>query len=109
MSAPALDSLASAHQKSSRQKRLVSVLLLLPLLIYTAVFFVLPIGMMLYRAVSNPELIQAFPRTVQVLEQQPPSDAQGLPGDAVFEAIEQDFIHVENMGVMGEEIGRAHV
>ncbi len=106
MSAPALDSLASAHQKSSRQKRLVSVLLLLPLLIYTAVFFVLPIGMMLYRAVSNPELIQAFPRTVQALEQQTPSDAQGLPGDAVFEAIEQDFIHVENMGVMGEAARR---
>ncbi|WP_310650699.1 ABC transporter permease [Pseudomonas sp. FW300-N2F2] len=82
------------------------MLLLLPLLIYTAVFFVLPIGMMLYRAVSNPELIQAFPRTVQALEQQTPSDAQGLPGDAVFEAIEQDFIHVENMGVMGEAARR---
>ncbi|OQR36714.1 spermidine/putrescine ABC transporter permease [Pseudomonas sp. Bc-h] len=106
MSAPALESLASAHQKSSRQRRLVSVLLLLPLLIYTAVFFVLPIGMMLYRAISNPELVQAFPRAVQALEQQTRSDSSNLPGDAVFEAVEQDFMHVENLGVIGEAARR---
>ncbi|NVZ24584.1 ABC transporter permease [Pseudomonas gingeri] len=106
MSAMALDSLASAHQKSSRQKRLVSVMLLLPLLIYTAVFFVLPIGMMLYRAVSNPEMVQAFPRTVQALDQEKRSAPLSVPGDAVFAALEQDLVHVENLGAVGEAARR---
>lgn len=106
MSAIALDSLASAHQKSSSQKRLISVMLLLPLLIYTSVFFILPIGMMLYRAVSNPEMMHAFPRTVQALEQDRQVVQSGVPSDTVFEALEQDLTHVENLGVIGEAARR---
>ncbi len=106
MSAIELDSLAYAHQKSSRHKRLISVMLLLPLLIYTGVFFVLPIGMMLYRAVSNPEMVSAFPRTVQALEEEKRTDHSSVPSDRVFEALEQDLVHVENLGVIGEAARR---
>jgi putative spermidine/putrescine transport system permease protein len=106
MSAIVLDSLASAHQKSSRHKRLISVMLLLPLLIYTSVFFVLPIGMMLYRAVSNPEMMHAFPRAVQALVHDRLAEPSGVPSDAVFEALEQDLTHVENLGAIGEAARR---
>ncbi|MEF9672619.1 hypothetical protein QNM99_11425 [Pseudomonas sp. PCH446] len=81
-------------------------MLLLPLLIYTAVFFVLPIGMILYRAVSNPEMVHAFPRTVQALEQAKRGDTLSVPGDSVFDALEQDLTHVENLGVIGEAARR---
>lgn len=106
MSATTLDSLASAHQKSSRHNRLISLMLLVPLLAYTSVFFVLPIGMMLYRAVANPEIAQAFPRTVKALALEQRTDKLSVPSNTVFEAIEQDFTHVENLGAIGEAARR---
>jgi putative spermidine/putrescine transport system permease protein len=101
MSVPALDTLVIAHRKSSRTKRLMSVLLITPLLAYTVVFFVLPISMMLYRAISNPELIEAFPHTVQALSTSAQYDDTSLPDDLVFEALEQDFIRSDDLGIMG--------
>jgi putative spermidine/putrescine transport system permease protein len=101
-----VDTLARAHQRSSRRKRLFSFLLLLPLLAYTSVFFALPIGMMVYRAVSNPELLQAFPRTVAALAENPMGTPDALPPEAVFEALEQDFINAPNIAVIGEAARR---
>lgn len=99
-------SLANAHQRSSRRKRLYSLLLLLPLLTYTTVFFALPIGMMLYRAVSNPELIQAFPRTIAAMAQGESAPPEALPSEQVFQALEQDFINAPNVAVVGEAARR---
>jgi putative spermidine/putrescine transport system permease protein len=102
----ASESLAVAHHRSSHRKRMVSVLLLLPLVSYTAVFFLLPIGMMLYRAVSNPELIDAFPRTVQALNHRSFDRDADLPEETVFKALEQDFIKATSLGVIGDAARR---
>jgi len=99
-------SLINAHQRSNRRKRLFSVLLLLPLLAYTAVFFALPIGMMLYRAVSNPELLQAFPRTIVALGEGEAANPELLPGSGVFDALEQDFRSAPDIAVIGEAARR---
>ncbi len=99
-------SLVDAHQRSSRRKKIFSVLLLLPLLAYTAVFFALPIGMMLYRAVSNPELIQAFPRTIAALAEDEGRAADSMPEENVFVALEQDFLHAPSVSVIGEAARR---
>jgi len=113
MSASAIDtlpledtSLVVAHQRSNRRKRLFSLLLVLPLLAYTAVFFALPIGMMLYRAVSNPELLQAFPGTIAALAQANGSSPSELPPEPVFTALEQDFLSAPNIAVIGEAARR---
>mgnify|MGYP003945463759 CR=1 FL=1 len=105
MSATTLATLVVAHRKSSRNKRLTSVFLILPLLIYTFVFFVLPISMMLYRAISNPEINDAFPRTVQALSKSTQRD-QSIPDDSVFEALEQDFTLSVDLGLMGSAARR---
>lgn len=99
-------SLASAHHRSSRRKRLFSMLLLLPLLAYTMVFFALPIGMMFYRAVSNPELLQAFPQTIAALAEGETPAPESLPATRVFDALEQDFIQASNIAVIGEAARR---
>lgn len=99
-------SLVKAHQNSNRRRRLFSVLLLLPLLAYTAIFFALPIGMMLYRAVSNPELLQAFPRTITALSEVKAPTPTLLPEAQVFDALEQDFINAPNISVIGEAARR---
>jgi putative spermidine/putrescine transport system permease protein len=99
-------SLASAHHRSSRRKRLFSMLLLLPLLAYTMVFFALPIGMMFYRAVSNPELLQAFPQTIAALAEGETPAPESLPAARVFDALEQDFINASNIAVIGEAARR---
>ena len=105
--APArVDTLAIAHHQSSRRKRWVSMLLLLPLLAYTCVFFALPIGMMFYRAVSNPELLQAFPQVISAMADEQAYDSTALPGDRVFDALEQDFINAPSNAVMGEAARR---
>ena len=100
-----VDSLAVAHRKSSRDKRLVSGLLMLPLLAYTAFFFLLPIGLMLYRAVANPELIQAFPQAIAALEREAPQP-DGVPSEAVLRALENDFRDARSIGPMGEAARR---
>ena len=99
-------SLVKAHQHSNRRKRQFSMLLLLPLLAYTAIFFALPIGMMLYRAVSNPELLQAFPRTITALSEVNAATPTLLPEAPVFDALEQDFINAPNIAVIGEAARR---
>jgi len=105
--APArVDTLAIAHQQSSCRKRWVSMLLLLPLLAYTCVFFALPIGMMFYRAVSNPELLQAFPQAISAMADEQANDSTALPGDRVFDSLEQDFINAPSNAVMGEAARR---
>ncbi len=105
--APAcVDTLAVAHYQSSRRKRWVSMLLLLPLLAYTCVFFALPIGMMFYRAVSNPELLQAFPTAIRTMVDEPAKDSTALPTDRVFDALEQDFINAPSNAVIGEAARR---
>ncbi|MEW6464013.1 MAG: ABC transporter permease [Pseudomonadota bacterium] len=98
--------LVAAHQRSSRRKQVFSVLLVLPLLAYTAVFFALPIGMMLYRAVSNPEVIQAFPRTLAALEEQKSVTPHAVPAEGVFIALEQDFLQAPSIAVIGEAARR---
>lgn len=113
MSASAIDtlspknaSLVDAHQRSNRRRRVFSILLLLPLLAYTGVFFALPIGMMLYRAVSNPELVQAFPRTIAVLAENNAAAASPLPSEQTFAALEEDFLSAPNIAVIGEAARR---
>jgi putative spermidine/putrescine transport system permease protein len=60
----------------------------LPLLAFIAVFFVAPIGAMLWRSVSNPLPASLLPRTTEVLGGW---DAQALPGEDAFAALVEDL------------------
>jgi putative spermidine/putrescine transport system permease protein len=60
----------------------------LPLLAFIAVFFVAPIGAMLWRSVSNPLPASLLPRTAAVLTDW---HAEALPGEPAFAALVADL------------------
>lgn len=63
-------------------------MLTLPLVAFIAVFFVAPIGAMLWRSVSNPLPPQLLPRTAAVLAGW---DASELPGEDAYTALVADL------------------
>ncbi len=61
---------------------------MLPLAIFTLLFFVLPVGLFLTRAIDNSEVPAALPRTVSIIGQW---NGEGLPQDEVLAALVADL------------------
>ncbi|WP_211454319.1 ABC transporter permease [Collimonas antrihumi] len=93
-------SLQQAIRQSTQRKRTISLLLMAPLTLYIAIFFMLPIGMMFYRAVANPEMIEAMPRTVKALAAWRTTTA--LPPPEVYQAVGDDLIAASGSKPLGE-------
>ena len=77
-------------QKALVRSRLRALLLVLPLLAFVLVFFLFPIGHMLFRSVDNRIVASVLPRTVVSIQDWDP-DRTGLPDEAVFEALVRDI------------------
>lgn len=77
--------------RAGRRRRAISLLLVAPLLVYVLLTFMLPIGMMLYKAVENVELAAAMPKTVTELSRWTPADPAQLPPDIVFTTFVQEM------------------
>ena len=74
--------------RADRRRKLRAFSLTLPLLIFLMLTFLIPIGALLKRAVENPEVANALPRTVSALDSW---NRQGVPSPAAFAAIAQDL------------------
>ena len=79
--------LAQALAKRERSARARALALALPLLLFLVFTLLVPIGALLMRAVQNPEVAQALPRTSQALgawdrKDTPPAAAIFAPFDA---------------------------
>ncbi|MDP3799782.1 MAG: ABC transporter permease [Polaromonas sp.] len=94
-------SLKEATHRADRRQRVISLLLMAPVLLYGTVFFILPLAMMIYRAVDNPEVGQALPRTVAALATWR-GDRQQLPGPDAFAALTADLAEGQGTRVVGE-------
>lgn len=77
-------------QRALMRSRLRALLLVLPLLGFVLVFFLFPIGHMLFRSVDNRIVASVLPRTAASIQDWDP-DRMGLPGEAVFEALVRDI------------------
>ncbi|MBK8211912.1 MAG: ABC transporter permease [Rhodospirillales bacterium] len=75
-------------RRAERLTKLKYIGLIIPLALFLLVTFLWPIGSLLYRAVANPEVIEALPRTTQALRGW---DGETLPGDDVFDAFAGDL------------------
>ena len=73
-----------AWDSAGKRRRVTSLLLVAPLLVYVLLTFMLPIGMMLFKAVENVELVRAIPQTTAELSRWTPRNAGDLPPDMVF-------------------------
>ena len=108
-SAPACDALpaAAAGQRRLKQelhraelRRKASALALIaPLALFLLVVFAIPIGALLQRAVSSPEIPDALPQAVAVLEHW---DRRSLPPDAAFTALAADLAAARQGNGVGE-------
>ena len=78
--------LKAALRRTQRRAQLKAVLLVLPLLLFLLLNFLLPIGLLLYRGVHDPEVAAVFPKTAAALREW---DGRRLPDSgtaAVFAA-----------------------
>ena len=73
----------------TRGQRLRALLLVAPLLVLLLLSFCLPIVALLARAVYDPTMADALPRTAAALSASPGS---GVPGDAAFAALGEDLL-----------------
>jgi putative spermidine/putrescine transport system permease protein len=74
--------------RAQRRKRTMALALIAPLAIFLLVTFLLPIGILLKRAIDNPEVASTLPHTVAALANW---DRQQLPDDQAFIALAQDL------------------
>lgn len=80
--------LAGQLRRAERRRRLLSVSLTLPLLLFLLVIFLVPIAALLMRAVENPEVANALPRTSDALAQW---DRRSPPPEAAYTAVVADL------------------
>jgi len=90
VAAPPAD-LKRALKKAERLRRWRAFGLTLPLLVFLLSTFLVPIGALLLRAVDNPEVVAALPRTTEALQDW---DRIGTPPDTAFAALAADLAHL---------------
>ena len=81
-------SLREQLARVERRRKWRAFSLTLPLLVFLLLTFIVPIAALLKRAVENPEVANALPRTVALLQIW---DRRGLPSNDAFAAITQDL------------------
>ncbi len=97
-SAPPTPSLKRELKAAEARKRAMALLLVAPLAIFLLLVFVVPIGALLTRAVQNPEIAAALPRTVAALSNW---DRKAPPADAAYAALAADLTQVADGEAMG--------
>lgn len=97
-SAPPTQSLRRELKAAEARRRTMALLLVAPLAIFLLLVFVVPIGALLTRAVQNPEIAIALPRTVAALSNW---DRKAAPADAAYAALAADLTQIADGEAMG--------
>jgi putative spermidine/putrescine transport system permease protein len=87
--------LAAAFRRSIRGQRARAILLVTPLFVLLMVSFCLPIAALLSRAIYDPTMHDALPRTAAALAA---SSGEGVPDDTVFAAFGEDLLASKQNG-----------
>lgn len=91
-------SLAQQLRRAEKRKKLRALALTMPLLAFLLVFFLVPLASLLVRAVENPEVADALPRTGQALADW---DRESPPPAAAFAAVMADLSALEETSQAG--------
>ncbi|MCB4768628.1 ABC transporter permease [Ancylobacter sp. Lp-2] len=87
MAADETRDLRAALRRTERRRTLRGLGLTLPLILFTLVFFLLPIAGMLVKSVQNGPMPDILPQTSALLQPWRASDARDLPDEAAFAAL----------------------
>ncbi|QBC33714.1 ABC transporter permease [Pandoraea sp. XY-2] len=85
-------------RQTRNRKRIKALALVAPLAIFLLLIFVVPIAMLLTRAVENPEVVGALPTTSRTLHDW---DRKQLPGDAAYVALVSDLTALQDGDSLG--------
>ena len=91
--------LKQALARATRMNKARAFLLTTPLLAFILVTFILPIGMMLFRSIEAPEVSDAFPKTIAILEQW---DGVGQPSEEIYASLAAEMADPENRFKLGK-------
>lgn len=105
-SAPPTQSLRRELKAAEARRRTMALLLVASLAIFLLLVFVVPIGALLTRAVQNPEIATALPRTVAALSNW---DRKAAPADAAYAALAADLTQVADGEAMGALARRLNI
>ncbi|MDP9045985.1 MAG: ABC transporter permease [Pseudomonadota bacterium] len=84
--------------RAEKQRKLRAISLTLPLLLFLALTFLVPIGGLLERAIENPEVANALPRTAVALEGW---NRQGTPPAEAYASLTRDLAHLSDSADAG--------
>lgn len=90
--------LATQLRRAERRRKQRAVALTLPLLAYLVVFFLVPLASLLVRAVENPEVADALPRTGKALAAW---DRNSSPDAAAYAAVVADLAAINDTAQAG--------
>lgn len=76
-------------QRADRRRKIRAMALIAPLFLFTLCIFAIPIGIMLWRSVDNPEVVNYLPQTTIELEKW---SGEGPPNEAITSALAQDLV-----------------
>ena len=97
-SEPSVPQLKRDLHRAQLRKRITALALIAPLAIFLMITFVVPIAVLLKRAVENPEVATTLPHTVAALKKW---DRKDVPGDAAFIALAQDLTLAKEQNTAG--------
>ncbi|MFF7709867.1 ABC transporter permease subunit [Pseudomonas sp. NPDC007930] len=92
-------SLKQRLARAERVNRLKAQALIAPLVVFLLLVFLVPIAALLYRSVSNPEVVNAMPRTVVAVKAW---DGKGLPGEAAYQGLAEDLAQARQDQQLGD-------
>ncbi|HJW54507.1 MAG TPA: ABC transporter permease [Burkholderiaceae bacterium] len=84
--------------RAQLRKRVTAIGLIAPLMLFLLITFVVPIALLLKRAIENPEVATALPHTVTALAQW---DRKDVPPNAVYAALAADLAAAKEQGTVG--------
>ncbi|WP_333583806.1 ABC transporter permease [Rivihabitans pingtungensis] len=99
--------LAVKLKRAERRKKLRAALLVAPLAVFLLATFILPIALLLYRSVENPEVPAMLPKTVSALAGW---QGQGLPDEAALGVFAQELTAAkDNKAMVGNAAKRLNM
>ena len=86
-------------KRAERVNRWKAQALIAPLVLFLLLVFLVPIVALLFKSVSNPEVVSAMPRTVAAVAAW---DGRGLPGEPVYKAASEDLAEARKSQTLGD-------
>lgn len=91
-------------RRAEHRRTRTSLLLIAPIVAYLVVIFAVPIGIVLYQSVDNPEVVSSLPRTTATIAGW---DGKETPGEEVYAALIDDLRSIkEDQGAVGRPAKR---